>query len=285
MVRRVQFGGRDSEVGAPRTKPPDAAVRRTVKRVLGAAPGGAATGCTMLIYHRVGGGSPDERDLDVHDFERQVDEFVRHDVVALDEALDRLEGGDRAPSVVLTFDDGFSEVYEHAWPRLRAARLPFTLYLATAFIGGTMHWDGSTAKAAGPALDWDQIDELVSSGLVTVGAHTHHHVRPECLTVDELELCDAAIDTRLGFRPRHFTYPWGVPVPALEDELRRRYRSAITGMLGRNQPGADFSRLRRVPVRRTDPIGFFRAKLRGSLVPERAYAGLVGAAKRGGLRA
>ena len=221
----------------------------------------------------------------VEDFAAQVDELSRHDVLGLDAALERLEQRDNAPGVVLTFDDGFRDVYEHAWPLLREAHLPFTLYLATAFIGGIMHWDGSTAKAAGPALSWEQIDEMAASGLLTVGAHTHHHVRPEALDVDELEKCDATVEQRLGTRPRHFTYPWGVRVPSMEGELRRRYRSTSTGELGRNLPGDDTTRLMRGPVRRTDPIEFFRAKLHGSLVPERTYAGVVGAAKRGGLRA
>jgi peptidoglycan/xylan/chitin deacetylase (PgdA/CDA1 family) len=264
---------------------PGARARRSLKRALGRLSVGAPTGCTMLIYHRVGGGSPDERDLDVVDFEQQLDELARHDVVGLDEALDRLENGDDSPSVVLTFDDGFRDVYTHAWPRLSEAGLPFTLYLSTAFIGGTMHWDGSTAKAAGPALDWDQIGEMAASGLVTVGAHTHHHVRPEALTADELELCDAAIESRLGERPQHFTYPWGIVVPRIESELRRRYRSTSTGLLGRNKPGVDFTQLRRVPVRGTDPIEFFRAKLRGALWPERTYAGVVATAKLSGVRA
>jgi peptidoglycan/xylan/chitin deacetylase (PgdA/CDA1 family) len=260
-------------------------MRKGLKSALGLLPGRRTSGSTMLIYHRVGGGTLDERDLDIGEFAAQIDELARHDVLALDDALDRLAQGDASPSVVLTFDDGFRDVYQNAWPRLRDAGLPFTLYLATAFVGGTMHWDGSTAKAAGPALDWDEIQEMASSGLVTIGAHTHHHVRPEHLTVDELESCDAAIERHLGTLPRHFTYPWGVSVPGIEGELRRRYRSASTGRLGRNTPRTDFTRLRRVPVRRTDPIGFFRAKLRGPLVPERAYAGVVAAAKLSGLRA
>jgi peptidoglycan/xylan/chitin deacetylase (PgdA/CDA1 family) len=259
-------------------------MRRGVKGLLGRLPGGRASGCTLLIYHRVGGNSVDERDLSVSDFEAQLDELSGHDVLSLDAALDRLDGGDGSPSVVLTFDDGFRDVYDNAWPRLRASGLPFTLFLATAFVGGTMHWDGSTARAAGPALDWGQIERMASSGLATVGAHTHHHVRPERLTVDELEECDATIESRLGRRPRHFTYPWGIPVPSVEGELRRRYRSASTGRVGRNVPGVDFARLCRVPVRRTDPIRFFQAKFRGSLVPERAYGQVVAAAKLSGLR-
>ena len=261
-------------------------MRQTVKAALarGVPPVGRPTGATLLIYHRVGGGSPDERDLAPEEFVRQLDFLADYDVVHLDQALDRLDSGDRSPTVVLTFDDGFADVHEHAWPLLRERQVPFTLYLATAFVGGTMHWDGSTAKAAGPALSWDQVAEMHASGLMTVGNHTHRHARPEALTTDELDECTDAIHARLGIRPVHFAYPWGIPVPGMQAALRSRFRSACTGQLGRNRPGSDPMLLRRVPVRRTDPIGFFAAKLRG-LGPERAYAGLVRGAKAVGARA
>ncbi|MGH8893754.1 MAG: polysaccharide deacetylase family protein [Actinomycetes bacterium] len=242
------------------------------------------SGATLLIYHRVGGGSPDERDLGVVDFGRQLDVLARHDVVSLDAALDRLDGGDRRPSVVLTFDDGFADVHENAWPLLRDRGIPFTLYLATAYLGGTMHWEGSTARADGPALSWGQVAEMVDSGLCTVGNHTDRHVRPESLTAAELDECTAAIERNVGVRPKHFAFPWGIPVPARQADLRARFRSACTGELGRNQPGTDRMRLRRLPVRRTDPLPFFTAKLRG-LGPERAYATLVRGAKAVGARA
>ncbi len=199
--------------------------------------------------------------------------------------MKRLEHGDETPSVVLTFDDGFRDVFDNAWPMLRDRGLPFTIYLASAYVGGTMQWNGSTAKAAGPALTWDQLAEMVGSGLCTLGNHTHTHARPDALTEDELDRCSGEIERHLGVRPQHFTYPWGVSVPAMEPSLRRRFRSASTGQLGRNLPGTDLMRLRRIPVRRTDPIEFFRAKLVGGLGPERAYAGIVGAAKAVGARA
>ena len=257
--------------------------RRILKRGLARLPDGAeARGATLLIYHRVGGGSPDERDLAVADFEQQAAELLRHDVVSLDSAVDRLERGDASPSVVLTFDDGFADVYEHAWPILRAHDLPFTLYLTTGYVGGTMHWDGSTAKAAGPGLSWPQLAEMVESGLCTIGNHTHTHVRPQRLDAGELDTCSQLIEQRLGVKPAHFTYPWGIPVPEMDNEIRARFRSASTGQPGRNLPGVDMLRLRRVPVRRTDPVEFFRAKLTGRLRAERVYEKVVAAAKMAG---
>lgn len=255
-------------------------VKRTLARRGVGAP--SAPGATLLIYHRVGGGTRNELDVEVSTFERHLAALADHDVVSLDAALDRLEAGDTSPSVVLTFDDGFADVFAHAWPLLRERQLPFTVYLATAYMGDTMKWEGATAKGApGRGLSWDQIRRMQDTGLLTLGNHTHSHVRPEVLTEAELDACTAAIYQRCGVKPRHFTYPWGIPVPARVDALRSRFRSASTGVVGRNLPGQDFMRLNRVPVRRTDPDEFFRAKLIGDLAAERAYGSLVGTAKAG----
>ncbi|MDX1620185.1 MAG: polysaccharide deacetylase family protein [Nitriliruptorales bacterium] len=260
--------------------------RRAVKQ--GLAPLGwfrSARGCTILTYHRIGGGTPDERDVSLSDFERQVEILRSVPVLSLDDALDRLASGDTRPSVVLTFDDGFADVYERAWPLLRANQLPFTVYVSTAYVGDELRWEGSTAKVpGGRALSWGQLAELARSGLCTIGNHTHGHVRPEGLTKGQVEACDRAVLEHLGIAPRHFAYPWGIRVPTFEPELRRRYRSAVTGLVGRNGPTSDFMRLRRLAVRRTDPPAFFGRKVRGGLVPERAYQGLVTAAKRVGVR-
>lgn len=233
----------------------------------------------------VGGGTSNELDVEPAAFARQVDRLAEHDVVSLDTALDRLDAGDRAPSVVLTFDDGFADVYVHAWPLLRERRLPFTIYLATAHVEAPMVWEGSTARgASGTGLSWGQLAEMNESGLCTIGNHTHTHVPAADLTEAELDACTAAIAERLGVPARHFTYPWGIPVPSMEAALRQRFRSASSGLLGRNQPETDRMRLRRVPVRRSDPDAFFAAKLTGPLGPERAYAALVRAAKWAGAR-
>ncbi|HEU5149616.1 MAG TPA: polysaccharide deacetylase family protein [Iamia sp.] len=240
----------------------------------------------MLIYHRVGGGTPDERDVTTEDFAAQMGVLAEgHEVVSLDAALDALDAGDDRPTVVLTFDDGFADVRDPALPILVEHGLPFTVYLATGYLGGEMHWDGSTAKAPGPALSWDDVEALVATGLCTIGNHTHGHVRPEVVTEADIDECTEAISERLGIVARHYAYPWGIPVPALEPALRARFRSAVTGELGRNLPGVDPLRLRRVPVRGSDPLEFFAAKLTGRLGPERAYGAIVTVAKKLGASA
>lgn len=261
--------------------------RRHVKHGLAALPDRQPRdlGTRVLIYHRVGGCSRDELDVEMGDFRSQVDLLADHPVVPLDDAVNAIEAGDQASRVVLTFDDGFADAYTHAWPLLRERQLPFTVYLATAYIGGSMRWEGSTARAQdAPALSWPQLDEMVESGLCTVGNHTHSHVRPERLDDAEVDGCTDDVERRLGLTPRHFAYTWGLPVPRMEPALRHRFRSAATGRLGTNTGGVDLMRLERIPVRRTDPVEFFAAKLAGRLLPERAYAGAVAVAKAVGLR-
>src|SRR6476469_3894380 len=211
-----------------------------------------------MIYHRVGGGSTDELDLSVASFREQVDVLADHRVTSIDEATDALGRGDDDHRVVLTFDDGFRDLYDNAWTLLKERGLPFTVYLTTGYVGGALQWEGSTAKEQGaPALTWDQLKEMRDSGLCTIANHTHTHVRPELLDVEELDRCTHEIKEQLGVEARHFAYTWGVPVPSMEQALRERFVSSATGELGRNLPGADPARFARVPVRRTDPIEFF----------------------------
>lgn len=241
-----------------------------------------ASGATLLIYHRVGGATGDELDIPVASFTAQLDALSTggHDVVSLDVALDRLELGDESPSVVLTFDDGFADVHDHAFPHLRDRGLPFTLYLAAGLVGSAMTWEASTAKSQGAdALNWDQVEEMTASTLCTIGNHTLTHAHPADVSLAELDDCSDLIEHRLGRRPGHFAWTWGVPVPEVLAGARARFRSIATGELGRNLPGQDLHALARVPVRASDPLRFFEAKLSGDLRPERAYSRIVKAAK------
>lgn len=259
-----------------------ARLRRTVKEVLARIPGGGpARGATFLVWHRVGGGTGDELDVPADAFRRQLDALAGREVVSIDAALDRLEAGDDSPTVVITFDDGFADVHDVAFPLLAERGLPFTVYLAAAYVDRPMRWEGATAREAGSArgLSWGQLREMVDSGLCTVGNHTFDHVPPDDLDADQLDRCSDAIEANLGTRPAHFAYPWGIPVPRMRHELAARFRSAATVEVGRNLPGDDLLDLRRVPVRRTDPESFFAAKLDGRLAAERSYAAVVRAAK------
>lgn len=62
-----------------------------------------------------------------------------YDILSLDAVLARLGSGDPPgrPFVVLTFDDGYNDLVDHALPILERHRAPFTAYVTAGFADGT----------------------------------------------------------------------------------------------------------------------------------------------------
>jgi len=98
----------------------------------------------VLTYHRV---AEPEATPHLHPglisatpagFEEQVRYLAaNYDVVSMEEVLAAWKGNRPLPSrsVLLTFDDGYRDFADVAWPILRDYRLPVTLFVATAYPG------------------------------------------------------------------------------------------------------------------------------------------------------
>lgn len=228
-------------------------------------------GLVVLIYHRVGGRVPMELDLPTPTFEAQMSHLAEHAAVGtLDEGLAAVEhppprGGERP--VAVTFDDGTADFVEDALPVLVRHRIPVTLYLATAFVEEQRPFPGD-----GRPLSWAALADACSTGLVSIGSHTHSHalldrVDPRT-AADELERSTALITERLGVVPAHFAYPKALAPrdPAVEAEVRTRFVSAAVSGTRPNRPGrTDRWRLRRSPVQRSDGMQHFSAKVAGGM--------------------
>lgn len=239
-------------------------------------------GPRVLIYHQVGAGLGRQMEVTEADFDRQLDWLAEHrQVVDLETAIGRWDAPDSDRLVVLTFDDGFADVHDVAFPRLLRRNMPFTLYLTTGPIdtGAPL---GGVADA--PPLDWGQVDAMLASGLVTIGAHTHTHPDLRSLATGEIErelaTSDDLIERRTGVRPRHFTYPWGHWTKEAHALVAQRYDSATVGLRLDRQVSPDRFVLPRFPVQLSDGFRFFPARLRGGLLAEewvrrrlRGYAG------------
>lgn len=252
--------------------------RTTARRAIKVAAGLADTvrrpgrGLVVLIYHRVGTGTSPEIDLPRSDFERQARRLADGaSVMTLDDALAVVaNSGHEGPDpVVLTFDDGTADFVEHVLPVLVPLGLPSTLYVATDFIERGLEF-----PSGGRPLSWSALGDAVSTGLVTVGSHTHTHalldrVDPRA-AADELDRSIGLIEDRLGFTPRHFAYPKAVLAsPACELEVRQRFASAAIGGCRANPYGrTDPHRLLRSPVQTSDGWHWFERKLAGGMAFE-----------------
>jgi peptidoglycan/xylan/chitin deacetylase (PgdA/CDA1 family) len=255
----------------------------TVDRVVPPKPG-----ITVLIYHRVGGGSDSAVDLPAATFEAHLEHLRRHHrVLTLDAAVDELSAPSAdpvEPAVVLTFDDGTADFTDVAVPLLARHEIPATLYAATSFID-----EGVPFPWGAPPTSWSALRDACSTGFVTVGSHTHTHRLldrlPAADAADDLDRSIELIGAEVGRAPEHFAYPKAVPPsPPVEIEVRRRFRSATLAGGKVNCPGrVDLLRIGRTPIQTTDTPEQFAAKACGGFRLEGSARAAVAAVRYRGM--
>src|SRR5258705_11253020 len=99
----------------------------------------------ILSYHRVVADFAQEAKRSLFSLNIEQKTFRRHlevlqeshDIVPLEDALSVLDGTRQAARdvAVVTFDDGYRDVYTHAFPVMRDLRVPGVVYVPSGFVG------------------------------------------------------------------------------------------------------------------------------------------------------
>ena len=165
---------------------------------------------------------------------RQVVEGLLEEGVALVSMDEMLKGKDpnNRPRALLTFDDGFRSVHEHALPLLAELGVPALLYVVTGWVGRTNRWPTQGADAPElDLMDWSQLRELQAAGF-ELGSHTVEHPHLAELTEENLERELASskgqLEDKLQQTVRHFSYPYGTYKPSTTVAVRKHYSTATT---------------------------------------------------------
>ncbi len=251
----------DPEWG-PRREPKPRRVRMTVKRALAriAAAGRPANdhrrGVAILAYHGTGAAPGRPWWLDFRG-QMELIEQLGYRVVSLAEAVGLLarDGQFREPTLAITFDDGFANNLDVAFPELQRRGWPATVFVTTGWLGRR------------PFLAPTELRSLTALG-IEVGNHTHNH--PDLTRLPPAEIrrelieCSERVEQLTGRRPRHFCYPNGAYDRRVRDAVAAAgMEAACTGRVGFNRPGQDRYLLRRLTVERGDGPRELRARLAG----------------------
>ncbi len=144
--------------------------------------------------------------------------------------------------VILTFDDGFADFFTDALPVLKQYNFTATLYITTAFIGGTSQWMRREKETIRRMLSWQQVREIAKNG-IECGAHTHMHPQLDTLSAGaaryEMAHSKALLEDHLGQAVHSFAYPYGYQTARLRQLARetgfssacavKHAKSSITG--------------------------------------------------------
>ena len=173
----------------------------------------AAPVVDILMYHSISddGGATS---ITVADFRMQMAAIAAAGVpvISLDDYLDG-RAGKRvlAPrSVILTFDDGFQDFADQAWPVMQARGYRPIVYLPTAHVGRREDW-ALCHPTPRRIMDWPLIRALAADG-VSFGSHTVSHPRLTELSPEVMEVEIAAAKVRLEVilerKVPHFAAPF-----------------------------------------------------------------------------
>lgn len=158
--------------------------------------------------------------------------------------------GDPPPpgAVVLTFDDAYRSVYEHAYPLLAELGMTATVFVAVGDVGAT---DRLPPLGGRERMSWSELGELAVAGF-SIGAHSISHGDLTRLPAPELERelagSRARIEAALGVAVSSFAYPYGRHDARVREGARRLYACACSDRLGFVRAGSDPYALERIEM-------------------------------------
>lgn len=207
----------------------------------------------ILLYHHVATDTPPSTSISPEDFKGHLD-FLRDNdfnVIPLNRLIESLQNKIALPdkSVVITFDDGYSSIYDTAFPMLQSYDFPFTLFLST----------GPIDRGQQNYMSWDQIREMSEAGVIIANHMVEH---PYMLDREgnesdsewisrletELLLAEQRILEETGQSHQYLAYPYGEFDPDIKNLL------ATHGFIGLAQNSgavgfhSDFLALPRFPL-------------------------------------
>jgi len=213
----------------------------------------------ILMYHHLSDPPPGadryRRDLSVSpaQFEQQLAYLHAqgYQAITLYDLLYHLTQGAPLPDkpVILTFDDGYRDNYDHAFPLLRQVGFTATFFVITEV----------ASQGDAEYMTWDQLREMDAAGMdIECHARVHEYLpeNDDERLVWQVLGCREAIEHEIGQRPRFVAYPSG----HFDDRVMAffasdNYWGGITTQQGALHSSDALFQIKRLRMRNTTAVG------------------------------
>lgn len=197
----------------------------------------SASALVVLQYHHVDDHTPASTSTRPADFKQHLqmlkDEQMQ--VMDLNTALNALNQGQSLDekALVITFDDAYISIYTQAWPLLKEANLPFTVFVNPQQIDAQLK----------SMMSWEQLKELQDHGVIIANhGQTHPYLIEQqgdlaAFLEQEINAAEARLKEKLGTSHKLFAYPYGEFNLAITQWLKQQGYHAFgqqSGAIGHN---------------------------------------------------
>ena len=234
-------------------------------------------GFPVLMYHKVDWKMRNDLTVSIKQLEMHL-KFLKenkYESISMNQLIDFLEGKRFLPSkpVLITFDDGYLNNLELAYPLLQKYQFKAVFFIPTAYIGKEIFYDGNPTSY----MSVEQLKTMDSS-LIQFGLHSHLHNNYAEINIHEIE---KDLDTSLNVFNKHqipfmpaIAYPFGarpkdkIILKQMKELFKRKgikIAFRIGNMINSFSP-ADFYELKRIDINGSDSLSSFKAKLKNGRI-------------------
>lgn len=176
--------------------------------------------------------------------------------VSLSEGLPYIQEKKKDKVVVITFDDGYQNVYEYARPILNTLGFTATNFIVTSQIGGVNKWMLAKGSLKAPLMSAKEIKQWVADGH-EIGSHTVNHVYMTQLSkqeqLSELQASKNALEQLLNQPITSFCYPFGdIDAAAIQAVQNCGYQCAVATHKGLARSDDNLFALPRISIIRSN---------------------------------
>lgn len=203
----------------------------------------------VLMYHSIDNNYElTKLSVSPQSFEKQMAFLARHkyNVVGPDKLMDYVLKKEVPPpkTVAITFDDGFYNNYQYAFPVLKKYNIPATIFVIVNNVGMQGY------------LGWNEIKEMSDSGLVTIASHTMSHLwlpsMGDAVVKWDLKASKKKLEEITGKPVDFLCYPIGAHDERIKClAMDAGYKAAFATNPGRFTPSDDVFAIKRVKISRT----------------------------------
>ena len=124
-------------------------------------------GVIALMYHRFNENKYPSTNIKNEIFLEHLDEInnSKFEFISFNKFSEIIKSKMEKNYLLLTIDDAFESFYLNAWPVLKKRKIPFILFVSTREVGKRGY------------MTWQQIKEIDSNDIVTIGNHSSSHGR------------------------------------------------------------------------------------------------------------